>query len=282
MFNSSFNVYKTEWLDLVFANRNKNYGAYVLRSESSSILLRSLVMSSAVFILFFISPLVYGKLFPEPIPDVVTEVTLADNKIFEMKKPETPEKKEEPKKAEPEPQKVKMVKMTSNIVVTADPVIEEPPTVKDLENAVVGSKTQDGEIKPNLVLSNTINKGDGNGLGKDETGTGGGNEIIEAALADEYPEFAGGMQAWAKYIQHNLRYPSMAQEDGVQGKVFISFVVEKDGSITDVKLVKGIGAGCDEEAMRVIEKSPLWKPGKNRGTAVRVRYNMPINFTITN
>jgi len=243
-----------------------------------------MVIASSIFILLFVSPLIYSKLFSKPAPLTGLQLPVpSDNTIFEMKKPEAPEKKETPKKAESAPQKIKMVKMTSNIVVTADPVIDEPPTIKDLENAVVGNKTQDGEIKPNLVLSNTMNKGDGNGLGKDDTGIpGGGEEIINVALADEYPEFAGGMQAWAKYIQRNLRYPSMAQEEGIQGKVFISFVVEKDGSITDVKLVKGIGSGCDEEAMRVIKKSPLWKPGKNKGTAVRVRYNMPINFTITN
>lgn len=72
----------------------------------------------------------------------------------------------------------------------------------------------------------------------------------------------------------------MAQESGVQGKVYISFVVEPDGSISNVKLVKGIGAGCDEEAMRVIKKSPKWEPGVQNKQAVRVRYNMPINYTI--
>jgi len=88
------------------------------------------------------------------------------------------------------------------------------------------------------------------------------------------------MKAFTKYMERNLRYPSQAQEDGIQGKVFLSFVVEKDGSITDVKVLKGIGFGCDEEAMKVIKKSPLWKPGKNKGIPVRVRYNMPINFNL--
>jgi len=88
------------------------------------------------------------------------------------------------------------------------------------------------------------------------------------------------MAAWAKFIQKNLRYPYPAQDAGVQGKVFLSFVVEKDGAITDVKIVKGIGYGCDDEAVRVIKKSPKWKAGEQNKQTVRVRYNMPINYTL--
>jgi len=280
MFNSSINVYKTEWLDLVFSGRNKKYGAYVLRSQSSSILTKSLFIASAFFVLVFIAPMIYGKLFPAAADVTVVEhdlPTLVDA-IHQMKK------QEEPKKAEPEktePVKVKTVAMPSKIVVVDQVDLPEPPTVKDIENAVISNKTQDGEIKPNLVISTNTNNGDGGTKGSD-TGAPTGNEITDLPGVDEYPEFEGGMKGWAKYIQRNLRYPYMAQESSIQGKVFISFVVEKDGSITNVTLVKGIGAGCDEEAIRVIKKSPLWKPGKNKGNAVRVRYNLPINFTISN
>ncbi|MCZ4244198.1 energy transducer TonB [Pedobacter punctiformis] len=280
MFNSSFNVYKTEWLDLVFSNRNKSYGAYELRSNSSKIMTKSLIVAGSLFMLLFFSPMVYNKLFPKMVePAYVARVVDLSNVIHDNIKKEEP-KKEELKKAEPEQQKVKTVKMVSNIVVTSDPVVTDPPTMKELEGAVVSNVTHDGDIKPNLVITDTKEKGDGNGTGKIE-GTA-DNGITDISGVDEYPEFAGGMNAWAKYIQRNLRYPSQAQEDGIQGKVFISFVVEKDGSITDVKVVKGIGYGCDEEAAKVIKKSPLWKPGKNAGVPVRVRYNLPINFTISN
>ncbi|WP_131536992.1 energy transducer TonB [Pedobacter nototheniae] len=281
MFNSSFNVYKTEWLDLVFSNRNKSYGAYELRSNSSKIMTKSLIVAGGLFILLFFSPMIYNKLFPKVVETpYVAKVVDLSNVIHDNIKKEEP-KKEELKKTEPEQQKVKTVKMVSNIVVTKDPVTEEPPTMKELENAVASNKTQEGEIKPNLVLSETKEKSDGNGTGK-EVATGDGNAILDPTGVDEYPEFAGGMNAWSKYIQRNLRYPYQAQEDNIQGKVFISFVVEKDGSITDVKVVRGIGYGCDEEAVKVIKKSPLWKAGKNKGMPVRVRYNMPINFTISN
>ncbi|WP_316831877.1 TonB family protein [Pedobacter aquatilis] len=278
MFNSSINVYKTEWLDIVFAGRNKNYGAYALRLQSSSILTRSLFIASSAFVLFFVSPMVYSKMFPEA-EEVKTAPKVIDLKdvIHTMKKPE-PEKKVEPEKAAPV--KVKTVAVPSKIVVTNDAVLP-PPTMNDMKDAVISSVTQDGEIKPNLVIA--TNPGNGNGETKGtETGTSTGNEVVDLPGVDEYPEFEGGMKAWAKYIQRNLKYPYQAQEAERQGKVFLSFVVEKDGSISNVTLVKGIGLGCDEEAIKVIRKSPAWKPGKNKGIPVRVRYNLPINFQLTN
>jgi protein TonB len=209
-------------------------------------------------------------------PTTVIEITAPDQ-IHDLKKNE-PEKKVEPAKADPV--KVKTVKVVSNIVVVDKEEVEAPPTMADIKDAVVSNKTQDGEIKPDLVLNDTKNTGNGNGLGKDGDTAGDGNVILDPSGVDVYPEFEGGMKAWAKYIQRNLRYPSMAQDNDVQGKVFLSFVVEKDGSITDVKVLKGIGYGCDEEAIKVIKKSPLWKAGMNKGIPVRVRYNMPISFTM--
>ncbi len=278
MFNSSINVYKTEWLDLVFANRNKTYGAYELRSKSSKIMTKALLVSVSLFLLLAFAPMVYSKMFPEVVEQVVPpKVVDLTNVIHEMKKPE-PEKKVEPAKAEPV--KVKTVKMTSNIVVVDKTQIKDPPTIKEIQNAVVSNITQDGEIKPNLTLVTPSTNGNGNGVVKDGEGGGDSNGVVGIEGVDEYPEFAGGMKAFTKYMERNLRYPSRAQEESIQGKVFVSFVVEKDGSITDVKVLRGIGFGCDEEAMKVIKKSPLWKPGKNKGTPVRVRYNMPINFNL--
>lgn len=92
------------------------------------------------------------------------------------------------------------------------------------------------------------------------------------------PEFPGGMAAWNKFLSKNLKYPSIAQENGVMGRVTVSFVVEKNGEITAIKVMRGIGAGCDEEAIRVIKKSPFWKPGFQNGKAVRVSYVIPIVF----
>jgi len=278
MFNSLINVYKIEWLDIVFAGRNKSYGAYVLRSQSSSILTKSLLIASSAFVLFFVGPMAYNKLFPSEITQApITKTIVLDDVIHSMKKPE-PEKKVEPKKAEPV--KVKTVAVPSNIVVVDRVDLPEPPTVKEIENAVVSNKTQDGEIEPNLVMNTNTGNGNTEGLSKEGDGNKADTDIYIPGGVDEYPEFTGGMKAWAKYMERNLKYPYQAQEANIQGKVFISFVVEKDGSITDVQVIKGIGFGCDEEAVKVIKKSPLWKAGKNKGVPVRVRYNMPINFNL--
>ena len=97
-------------------------------------------------------------------------------------------------------------------------------------------------------------------------------------VVEEQAQPVGGMEAFYKYLQKNLKYPEQARRMGIDGRVFVEFVVERDGSLTDVKAVKGIGAGCDEEAVRVVKMAPKWKPGKQRGRPVRVRMVMPILF----
>ena len=99
-------------------------------------------------------------------------------------------------------------------------------------------------------------------------------------IVEDQPEFPGGIGAFYKYVATNLRYPAQARRMGIAGKVFVQFVVEKDGRLTDVQILKGIGAGCDEEALRVIKKSKAWKPGRQRGRPVKVRMIIPINFRL--
>lgn len=99
-------------------------------------------------------------------------------------------------------------------------------------------------------------------------------------IVEDQPEYPGGIGAFYKYVATNLRYPAQARRMGIAGKVFVQFVVEKDGKLTDVQILKGIGAGCDEEALRVIKKSKAWKPGRQRGRPVKVRMIIPINFRL--
>lgn len=109
-------------------------------------------------------------------------------------------------------------------------------------------------------------------------------EVIEEAeiftVVEENPSFPGGPAKMNEYIAKNIKYPVMARESGVEGRVFVNFVVEPNGSISKVKVLRGIGGGCDEEAMRVVQSMPTWKPGKQRGTAVRVSYTVPIIFKL--
>jgi len=99
-------------------------------------------------------------------------------------------------------------------------------------------------------------------------------------VVESMPEFPGGMGALMTYLSENIKYPALAKESGIQGRVFINFVVETNGSITAVKVLRGIGGGCDEEAVRVVQNMPKWSPGKQRGKPVRVSYNLPVKFTL--
>ncbi len=99
-------------------------------------------------------------------------------------------------------------------------------------------------------------------------------------FVEDQPTYPGGDKARLEYLRNNIKYPEMAKESGIQGTVYVTFVVEKDGSISHVKVLRGIGGGCDEEAVRVIKNMPKWKPGKQRGRPVRAQFNMPIRFIL--
>ena len=109
------------------------------------------------------------------------------------------------------------------------------------------------------------------------------DDVEEAEIftvVEEMPSFPGGMEKLPEYLAKNIKYPQMARESGIQGRVFVYFVVEPDGSVSKVQVLRGIGGGCDEEAIRVVKNMPKWKPGKQRGKPVRVSYNLPVNFQL--
>lgn len=99
-------------------------------------------------------------------------------------------------------------------------------------------------------------------------------------VVEEPPLFQGGDEARIRFISENIKYPEDARIKGIQGTVFVTFVIETDGSVTNVRILRGIGGGCDEEAIRVVENMPKWNPGKQRGENVRVMFNMPIKFAL--
>ena len=108
-------------------------------------------------------------------------------------------------------------------------------------------------------------------------------EVVEQEIfqiVEEMPSYPGGEAKLMEYVAKNIKYPQIARETGIQGRVFVGFVVEPDGSVSNVKVLRGIGGGCDEEAMRVVKSMPKWKPGKQRGKAVRVSYMLPVNFKL--
>ncbi len=99
-------------------------------------------------------------------------------------------------------------------------------------------------------------------------------------VVEDNPEFIGGQAALMKYLAKNIKYPQMARETGISGTVYVRFVVEKDGSVSQVRIARGIGGGCDEEAMRVVKSMPKWKPGRQRGKPVRVNFTLPVKFVL--
>ncbi len=113
-------------------------------------------------------------------------------------------------------------------------------------------------------------------------------EIIDVAdeapfvIVEEMPSFPGGMEGFYKFISKKVKYPAQARRMGIEGRVYVEFVVERDGSLGEIKVVKGIGAGLDEESLRVMSKVPSFNPGKQRGVPVRVKMTIPINFRLSN
>ena len=106
------------------------------------------------------------------------------------------------------------------------------------------------------------------------------DEPLLGCIAETEPEFPGGLEAMYKFITDNLKYPQLALENGIEGRVYINFTVEKDGTISDVRVLRDIGGGCGQEAKRVVEMMPKWNPGKQKGKPVRTSFNLPVNFVL--
>ena len=132
----------------------------------------------------------------------------------------------------------------------------------------------------NISDTNTGISDGGNDHPKDQVMPDDDTNTPPPTIVQEMPEFPGGDVARISFFASNIKYPMIARETGVQGQVYFTFVVEKDGSISGLKLLRGIGAGCDDEAERVIAMMPKWKPGRQNGKEVRVQFNMPISFIL--
>ena len=162
------------------------------------------------------------------------------------------------KQEEPKPQPVEVPKQTTQLEIVQDDV-----EVEDIEiNAEVDQAEVIEEYVPVEVEEEEVVE----------------QEIFQ--IVEEMPAYPGGDQKLMEFIAKGIKYPQIARETGIQGRVFVGFVVEPDGSVSNVKVLRGIGGGCDEEAMRVVKSMPKWKPGKQRGKAVRVSYMLPVNFKL--
>ena len=156
----------------------------------------------------------------------------------------------------------------------------KPPTPK-FKIEIVDDNTLDVDEIPDvdvLADENTLIEDDWlPDLSKDEPEI---DDIDFVLIAPVMPEFNGGTAAMMKYITQNIKYPKLAAETGISGRVFVGFIVEKDGSLSNIELLRSIGGGCDEEALRVVRSMPLWNPGMQRGMPVRVKLTLPVKFTL--
>ncbi len=271
MFGSKIDLLNKEWLDVVFTGKNKSYGAYELRQQSSSNTAKSLLIASTVFILLFLSPKI-ASLFKgsEPVikEEKQVEVAIATPPPVN---PETPP----PPPVEPPPPKQDQIKFPPPIVKPDNLVKEEdPPTIEDLKKADPGQKTMEGDPDADIVIATAAGDGPKQAAVVEDT------KVYDFVSLEQQPTFPGGMDKFYAYLRKAVKYPAMAQENNIQGKVFLSFVVEKDGSLTDIKVERKLGGGTDEEAVRVLRASPKWIPGVQNSKKVRVKYNIPISFTL--
>lgn len=162
------------------------------------------------------------------------------------------------KQEEQKPQPVELPKQTTQLEIVQDDVeVEDIEINADVEQTEIIEEYVAPEIEEDEVVE---------------------QEIFQ--IVEEMPEYPGGDKKLLEYVAKSVKYPQIARESGIQGRVFVNFVIEPDGSVSNVKVLRGIGGGCDEEAMRVIKSMPKWKPGKQRGKAVRVTYTLPVNFKL--
>ncbi len=162
------------------------------------------------------------------------------------------------KQEEQKPQPVEAPQQTTQLEIVDDDV--------ETEDLNINAEVEQNEVIEEYVAPEVV---------EEEVSE---TEIFQ--IVEEMPSFPGGEGKLMEYVAKNIKYPQIARETGIQGRVFVGFVVEPDGSISNVKLLRGIGGGCDEEAMRVIKSLPKWKPGKQRGKPVRVSYQIPVFFKL--
>ena len=275
---SKIDLISSDWVDLVFEGRNKAYGAYRLRKSTTK---RNILAMVAVVLLLIVAFIILT------VTNFVDEqrAKVAMTQVAELTNYDQPKKKAEvkQKKVEVEPERV-VERVKSSIKFTA-PVIKKDEEVKPDEEL----KTQDELMSTKTAIGTLDVKGNDDANG----------EILKAKdviaepeppkheeenkvfdIVEQQPLFPGGPAALMKYLSENTKYPVVAQENGVQGRVTVQFVVEKDGSISDVHVLRGVDPSLDKEAVRVVKSMPRWTPGKQNGINVRVNYRVPVLFRL--
>ena len=280
---AKIDLYDPKWVEMVFAGKNKEYGAYQLRKGTSGRNIKSLL------ILVIAAALVGGFLAWKVIEQKQAEEQQAYMEAMELAKlqqqAKKEEKKKEPVKPKIEPKKeIPVARETQKFtapVIKKDELVKEENQVKQMdkldEKVAVGTENKEGTkdrlaeaVRSDIAVAAPPPPP----APKPEVS----NKVFD--VVEEMPHFPGGPAALQAFLSSNTKYPVVAQENGVQGRVIVSFVVERDGSITDVKVVRSVDPSLDREATRVVKSMPRWSPGKQNGSAVRVKYTVPVVFRL--
>ena len=267
-----------DWTEMVFEGRNKEYGAYRLRKNAGKRNLYSLIT------IFIAALAIWGGIslvkFVESRTKSVAQTSVAELSALNQPKKKAEVKQQKKVKLE-QPEKV-VERVKSSVKFTA-PVIKKDDQVKPEDEL----KTQEELMNTKTAIGALDVKGNDDANGevlklKEAVAQPEPKPEVEKVfdVVEQMPSFPGGPSALMEWLSNNVKYPVVAQENGVQGRVVVSFVVERDGSITDVKVVRGVDPSLDKEASRVVRAMPRWTPGKQNGSAVRVKYNVPVAFRL--
>ncbi len=258
--------------EIIFLRKNKEYGAYILRKLYSKFLTYAVIIACSAFTLAVSSPLIIAYLKPK---EEITAKKKINLLYTELAEPPSIDKKQEVVPVDAPPPLKSTMKFTPPVIKPDEQVVDEYiPTQEELKTVDPGTKTQQGD--PTGVDYSLID------VEEEEAPV---EEVKEEkpevfTFVEEMPSFPGGNEAFLSYVASNIQYPEIAKRAGVEGKIFVSFIVGKDGGVSNVEVVKGIGAGCDEEAVRVIRSMPKWNPGKQNGRPVLVKVSVPIIFRL--
>jgi protein TonB len=267
-----FDLTSPKWLDLMFEKRNRQYGAYELRNDSSNRHIKAMLLVTIVFLAVIYLPNVIKNVLPAAKQvEQVTAVNMSDLNMDQ----EIPEENQMQAEIVPPPPLLKATQQFTEAVVVKDEEVRE----EDLMLAQQDLSELDTEISTQTIVGDKdagVNIADV----KDHKVIVEKPEETIYQHVEQMPEFKGGQAELMKWLNANLEYPVIAQENGVQGTVTVRFVVKPDGSIGDPQIVKGLDPSCDKEALRVLKKMPNWVPGRQNGNAVSVYFNLPIRFRL--
>lgn len=265
------------WVDLVFEGKNQAYGAYQLRKNTGIRNLKALAVMFAAFLI--IAGIVYAKV---SIENYIASKNAGIETDVELQSLAEKQEIKEEKKDEPEVEKIEVERVKSSVAFTVPEIKKDEEVKEDQEmksqddlaetNTAIGAFTVEGNDETAEVKHVEEKIAEPEPVKEEET------KVFD--VVEQMPSFPGGPSALMQYLNSNIKYPVVAEENGVQGRVVCTFVVEKDGSITDVRVVKSVDPSLDKEAARVVKGMPKWIPGKQNGSAVRVKYTVPVTFRL--